>query len=65
MTIKERIQDVLDHFDYTIIKTKGYDYDNVLVIDNASPTQVKRYLYIVYGDRIEKVRGGFKIRREK
>lgn len=65
MSVHERIEAVLEHFDYCLVSLKGYEYDNVLVI--TFPTTINivfRDLTIRFGaDRVSKEKGKIKVTR--
>ena len=65
MNIREKVEEVLEHFDYAIVSTSKVEHDNVVHVPNATPAQVKRFLDIVFGERVSKVKGGFKIINSK
>ena len=65
MNIREKVEEVLEHFDYAIVSTSKIEHNNVVHVPNTVPSQLKRFLYIVFGERVSKVKGGFKITNAK
>ena len=65
MKIRDRIEAVLEHFDYCLVSTKGYDYDNVIVINiGTTPAILYRQLTIVFGaERVGKHKSKIKVAR--
>ena len=66
MTIRGRIEAVLEHFDYCLIGLKGHEFDNVIVINFPTTTNniVFRDLTITFGaERVSKHKGRIKVTR--
>jgi hypothetical protein len=63
MSLIERINETLEHFDYVIVSGNGYDSDNKIVTKlSATKDRIFRHLLIAYGvNRVSKVRGGVKV----
>lgn len=62
-SISERIEEVLEHYDYAIVsKTRAVTENVVGVAKEYPPSQLRRMLLIRYGvTRIQKVSAGFKV----
>ena len=65
MTVHDRIKAVLEHFDYCLVSLKGYEYDNVIVIDFPTTNAIVfRDLTIGFGaERVSKQKGKIKVTR--
>ena len=65
MTARERIEAVLEHFDYCLIGLKGHEFDNVIVIDFPTTNGIVfRDLTITFGaERVSKHKGKIKVTR--
>lgn len=66
MSLSSRIEEVLEHYDYALITTNKFSFDNSLNADTtANIGMIFRTLTIKYGaDRVSKTRKGIKIIRE-
>lgn len=65
MSIRSRVEDVLEHFDYCLVKVGGHDSDNIIAIQFPTTTNiVYRDLTITFGaDRVSKYKGKIKVIR--
>ena len=63
MTIKERIEETLEHFDYCIVSKTRVESDNVIRVDSLhKPKQLYIRLILWFGtDRVVKCPGGYKV----
>lgn len=65
MSIRERIELVLEHFDCCLVGLKGHEFDNIIVIDFPTTNGVVfRDLTITFGaERVSKHKGRIKVMR--
>lgn len=64
MSLKDRIDECLEHFSYVIVKKADNSYDNVVNVPMeypAPPASLYRFLKVIYGDRAIKYKGGVRI----
>lgn len=63
MTVKERVDEVLEYYDYALVKKGEEGSENVVVVkSDVTPQMIFRYLTIVYGaDRVSKTKKGVKV----
>ena len=60
-TLTQRIEEVLEHYDYCLIKSTGYDSDNKIVV-TTTPAILFRDLTIRFGaDRVSREKGMVKV----
>lgn len=62
-SLKDQINEVLEHFDYCLVTNKGNSSDNVIAIQYpVTPSAIKRYLIITYGvNRVSTHKGKIKV----
>lgn len=57
-----RVDEVLEHYDYALVKTKGESTDNQIKSEIGTAQQLFRFLTIHYGaNRVSKTKGMIKI----
>lgn len=65
ISLKDRIESVVEHYDETIVVKNKHDVDNVVSTSYpVSLTTLYRHLVIVYGDRVKKSRKGIHVRQK-
>jgi len=67
MKLTDRIDEVLEHYDYALVSLTGESTDNVVCVDNVLGMkigQLYNYLTIVYGaERVSKAKSKVRIDR--
>lgn len=62
MKIKNRVGEVLEHYDYALVKVSGNTHTNEVFVEGTTPKELFKYLTIIYGaEGVSKAKGKVRV----